>query len=204
MPKKDPRVDAYIAKSADFAKPILKRLRKLIHSACPEVVEKLKWSMPSFEYKGILCGFAAFKHHATFGFWKGDLMFSGDKFVQKRASEAMGHFGRLTKLSDLPSDKLLLSYIKEAMRLNDEGIKKAAKPQPKVKPVLVVPPELLAALKKNAKAKATFDAFSYSHKKEYTEWIGEAKQAETQVRRLATAIKWLSEGKSRNWKYERC
>ena len=204
MPKKDPRVDAYIAKSADFARPILNRLRKLVHSACPEVVETLKWSMPSFEYKGILCGFAAFTHHATFGFWKGDLMFAGDQGAQKRANEAMGHFGRLTKLSDLPGGKLLLGYIKEAMRLNDQGIKKAAKPRPKVKPKLVVPPILLAALKKNAKAKAAFDAFSYSHKKEYVEWITEAKQEATRASRLATTIEWLSEGKSRNWKYERC
>jgi uncharacterized protein YdeI (YjbR/CyaY-like superfamily) len=204
MPKKDPRIDAYIAKSADFAKPILIHLRKLIHAACPEVEETLKWSMPSFLYQGILCGFAAFKQHVTFGFWKGDLMFAGDKTAQQRANEAMGHFGRLTRREDLPGDKVLLSYIKEAIRLNDEGIKRAAKPRPTVKPKLVVPPSLLAALKKSAKAKATFDAFSYSHKKEYAEWISEAKQEETRARRLATAIEWLSKGKSRNWKYERC
>jgi len=204
MPKKDPRIDAYIAKSADFAKPILKHLRELIHSACPEVEETLKWSMPSFEYKGILCGFAAFKAHVTFGFWKGDLMFTGDAAAQKKANEAMGHFGRLTKLSELPSDKLLVSYIKEAKRLNDESIKKEKPPKPKVRAELVVPPVLVAALRKNAKAKATFDAFSYSHKKEYVEWISEAKQEETRARRLATAIEWLSEGKARHWKYERC
>ena len=204
MPKKDPRIDTYIAKSADFAKPILKHLRELIHSACPDVEETLKWSMPSFMHKGILCGFAAFKEHATFGFWKGDLMFGGDKEAQKRANEAMGHFGRLTKLSELPSDKLLVGYIKEAMRLNDEGIKKVKPPKPKVKQELVVPPVLVAALKKNARAKETFEDFSYSHRKEYVEWISEAKQEETRARRLATAIEWLSQGKSRNWKYERC
>jgi len=204
MPKKDQRIDVYIAKSADFAKPILKHLRALIHSACPEVEETLKWSMPSFMYQGILCGFAAFKEHATFGFWKGDLMFGGDAAARQRANEAMGHFGRLTKLGDLPPDKLLVSYIKEAMRLNDEGIKKEAKPKPKAKTELVVPSGLVAALKKNAKARATFDEFSNSHRKEYIEWISEAKQEETRARRLATAIEWLSEGKSRNWKYERC
>ena len=204
MPKKDQRVDAYIAKSADFAKPILKHLRELIHSACPAVEETLKWSMPSFMYKGILCGFAAFKEHATFGFWKGDLMFGDNQEARKCANEAMGHFGRLTKIGDLPSDKLLVSYLKEAMRLNDEGVKKEAKPQPKARAELVVPPVLTAALKKNAKARATFNEFSYSHRKEYIEWISEAKQEETRARRLATAIEWLSEGKSRNWKYERC
>jgi len=204
MPKKDQRVDAYIAKSAAFAKPILKHLRELIHSACPEVEETLKWSMPSFMYKGILCGFAAFKEHTTFGFWKGDLMFAGDKAAQKRSNEAMGHFGRLTKLSELPNDKLLMSYIKEAMRLNDKGITKEKSAKPKVQAKLLVPPVLIAALKKNAKAKATFEGFSYSHKKEYVEWISEAKQEETRARRLATAIEWLSEGKARNWKYERC
>jgi len=204
MAKKDPRVDAYITKSADFAQPILKHLRKLVHTACPEVEETLKWSMPSFMYKGILCGFASFKEHCTFGFWKGDLMFADDKEAQKRANEAMGHFGRMTRLADLPGDKLLLGYIKEAMRLNDEGVKKSPKPKLKVKPELIVPPVLVAALKKNTKAKAAFDAFSYSHKKEYAEWIGEAKQEDTRTRRLATTIAWLSEGKSRNWKYERC
>jgi uncharacterized protein YdeI (YjbR/CyaY-like superfamily) len=160
--------------------------------------------MPSFMYKGILCGFAAFKAHCTFGFWKGDLMFADDQATQKKANEAMGHFGRITRLDQLPSDKQLTSYIKEAMRLNDQGSKKEAKPKSTVKAPLVVPPVLVAALKKNAKARATFDDFSYSHRKEYVEWISEAKQEATQARRLATAIEWLSQGKSRNWKYERC
>jgi len=204
MSKKDPRVDVYIMKSAAFAQPILKHLRTLIHSACPEVIETLKWSMPSFGYKGMLCGFAAFTSHATFGFWKGDLMFASDKAAKQRANGAMGHFGRITRLEDLPRDKALLGYIREAMRLNDEGIRKEPKPRRKVVPKLDVPAILIAALKQNAKAKTAFEGFSYSHKKEYVEWITEAKQEETRARRLATTIEWLSEGKARNWKYERC
>ena len=204
MAKKDPRVDAYITKSADFAKPILKHLRKLVHSACPNVEETLKWSMPSFMYQGILCGFASFKEHCTFGFWKGDLMFAGDARAKKLADEAMGHFGRMTSLADLPTDKVLLGYIKEAMRLNEADIKRPTKPRSKAKQELIVPKDLIAALKQSPKARATFDAFSYSHKKEYAEWITEAKRDETRTRRLATAIEWLSEGKGRHWKYENC
>lgn len=204
MATRDPRVDAFIDEAADFAKPVLKHLRKLVHQACPDVEEMLKWNMPSFMYHGILCGMAAFKAHCVFGFWKTDLLFADDKAAQKRANEAMGSFGRITSLADLPSDKLLLSYIKEAMRLNENGIKKAAPPRSKAKKELVVPEILTAALKKNAKARAAFEGFSYSHKKEYVEWITEAKRDETRASRLATTIQWLEQGKPRNWKYMNC
>src|ERR1041384_2838617 len=161
MATKDPRIDAYIAKSADFAKPILTRLRKLVHDACPDVEETLKWSMPSFMHKGILCGMAAFKCHCTFGFWKHSLIFANDKAVKRLADEAMGQFGRITALSDLPRDEVLIDYIKEAVRLNDEGIKPPAKPKSKVKKELVVPDYFMAALKRNKKAMAAFESFSY-------------------------------------------
>jgi len=199
MPTLDPRVDAYIDKSADFAKPILTHVRQLIHEVCPDVKETLKWSMPAFEYKGILCGMAAFKEHATFGFWKHSLMGLGDS----AEATAMGSFGKLQSLKDLPSDAKVKKLIKEAMRLNDEGIK-IEKKVPKEKKELVVPAILLEALAKNAKAAETFDRLSYSHKKEYVQWISEAKTDATRDKRLATTIEWLTEGKARNWKYERC
>lgn len=199
MPKTDPRIDAYIEKSADFARPVLVHLRKLIHAACPDVTETLKWSMPSFEYKGILCGFAAFKAHCTFGFWKQSLMES-DAFPRNKT--AMGSFGRITSLKDLPSDKVMIGLIHQAMELNEKGVK--VKKPPAAKKDLVVPDDLNKALTKNKKARAQFDKFSYSHKKEYVEWITEAKTEPTRLKRLATTIEWLAEGKSRNWKYEKC
>src|SRR5690348_10828913 len=159
MPKKDPRVDAYIAKSADFAKPILKHLRQLVHTACPDVEETLKWSMPAFMHKGILCGIAAFKEHCTFGAWKHSLI-KTKLAAEDKNDEAMGQLGRIKSLSDLPPDKLLLAYIKEAVRLNEEGIKVERPKRPAVKKELVVPDYFSAALKKNKKALGTFENFS--------------------------------------------
>jgi uncharacterized protein YdeI (YjbR/CyaY-like superfamily) len=203
MGKKDPRIDAYIAKSADFAKPILTHLRELVHAACPEVEETMKWSFPNFIYKGMFCSMASFKAHCAFGFWKADLIFGTGKTGTDDEKGSMGHFGRLSSISDLPKDKELLALIKEAVRLNDAGISKA-RPRPKVKKELVVPDYFLRALKKNKKALAAFEAFSYSHKKEYIEWITEAKTEETRQRRIAQALEWMAEGKSRNWKYANC
>ena len=199
MGTRDPRIDAYIEKSADFAKPILIHLREVVHAACPEVQETLKWSSPSFEYKGLLCGMASFKQHCAFGFWKHELV-TGDT---GRATEAMGSFGRITSLRDLPSKKILTGYVKKAMELNEQGIK-APRAKPAPKGPLTVPQDLKAALKKNAKARATFEGLSPSHKREYVEWITEAKKDDTRQRRLATALEWMAEGKSRNWKYESC
>ncbi|MEW6156965.1 MAG: YdeI/OmpD-associated family protein [Verrucomicrobiota bacterium] len=201
MPKKDPRIDAYIAQSADFAKPILKHLRKLIHQGCPEVEETMKWSFPHFMYKGILCSMASFKQHCAFGFWKGALIFGDTPEGRKAADEAMGQFGRITALSDLPKDDVIIKYVKEAVRLNDAGVKLPGREKSKERKELVVPEVLKAALKENQKARTTFDEFSYSHKKEYVEWITEAKSEATRQRRLETAIQWMAEGKSRNWKY---
>jgi uncharacterized protein YdeI (YjbR/CyaY-like superfamily) len=202
MATRDKRVDAYIGKSAEFAQPILAHLRETVHAACPEVEETLKWSMPSFMYKGILCGMAAFKQHCTFGFWKDGLMFKDDAAKQK-SREAMGSYGRITSMKDLPPKKLIIAHIKEAMRLNDAGIKaKREKTVPK-KP-LPVPAYLKAELSKNKKAAATFDGFPPSARRDYIEWLADAKSDETRARRLASTIKWLAEGKRRNWKYERC
>jgi len=196
----DPRVDAYIDKSKDFAKPVLRHLRKLIHKACPDVIETIKWSMPSFEFKGILCGFAAFKEHCTFGFWKQSLM-ETDAFPKNKT--AMGSFGRITSLKDLPSDKIMIGLIHQALELNEKGVKVPKKPAAE-KTDLVIPNELTNVLSKNKKAKTVFDNFSYSQKKEYVEWISGAKTEPTRNKRLATTVEWLSEGKRLNWKYENC
>ena len=197
MGKRDLRVDAYISKAADFAKPILNQLREAVHASCPDVEEDMKWSFPHFLYKGMLCSMASFKEHAAFGFWKGSLIFDD----QARSGEAMGQLGRLTKPSDLPSKKVLAGYIKKAMALNDEGVKVARVPKRAAPKAVRVPEDLAAALKKNKKAHATFEGFSPSHKREYIEWITEAKTAGTRARRLETAVEWMGEGKSRNWKY---
>jgi uncharacterized protein YdeI (YjbR/CyaY-like superfamily) len=204
MAKKDPRVDACIANAANFAKPILRHIRKLVHTACPEVEETIKWQFPTFMYKGMLCGMAAFKNHCTFGFWKHELLFGRDGSAKRADEGGMGQFGRLTQLSDLPKDAVLLRYIKEAMRLNEEGVKVPLRSKPKVKKPLVVPAFFRAALKRNKKALVTFEGFSYSHKKEYVEWLTEAKTEETCNRRLATTLEWLAQGKARNWKYANC
>ena len=197
MGKRDARVDAYIARSAEFARPILSHLREIVHSACPDVEETLKWNAPHFMYRGMLAGMSAFKAHCAFGFWKGSLVTGGDGGLESRA---MGQFGRITSLDDLPATRLIAGYVKQAMKLNEEGIRaprsrKAPKPDPEM------PAELAAALRKNAKARATFEAFSPSHRREYVEWIAEAKGEETRQRRLASAIEWMAEGKARNWKY---
>lgn len=202
MPTTDPFVDAYIEKSKDFAKPILNHIRALVHETCPDVVETKKWSFPHFDYKGeMMCSMAAFKEHCAFGFWKQSLM--EDKAFPAEKT-AMGSFGRITSLKDLPSDKTFKKLIVDAMKLNDAGIKVAkAKPTGERKE-LVVPDILKAALKTNALAAETFENFPYSCKKEYIEWITEAKTEPTRDKRLATTIEWLSEGKRKNWKYEKC
>jgi uncharacterized protein YdeI (YjbR/CyaY-like superfamily) len=198
MGTRDPRVDAYIAKSADFAKPILTHIRDVVHAACPEVGETIKWSSPFFDYHGTMCQMAAFKEHVALGFWKGALVVgraSGDD------DRAAGQFGRITSIKDLPSKKELNAYIKKAMKLNEEGV--AVPKTKKAKPELPVPPELVAALAKNKKARTAFEAFPPSHRREYNEWIGEAKREETREARVTQAIEWIAEGKSRNWKYQR-
>ena len=197
MPKKDPRVDAYIAKAAAFAKPILNHIRGLVHDVCPDVQETLKWQMPHFEYKGVICGMAAFKQHCALIFWKRALIF-GESAIKNRA---LGQFGRITSLADLPGDKILTGYIKKAVKLNEAGIKNPTRAKSKTNKEVVVPDHFLAALKKNKKALATFENFSPSHKREYVKWVTEAKREETRAKRLKTTIELLAKGKPRNWKY---
>jgi uncharacterized protein YdeI (YjbR/CyaY-like superfamily) len=196
MEKRDPRVDAYIEKSAEFARPVLTYLRDLIHKTCPDVSETIKWGMPFFDYHGSMCHLAAFKQHCALGFWKGKLLFAGEN----KKADAMGHFGRLTGLKDLPPKATLADYIKQAMQLNLAGVK-APKPEKVAKPAPEVPADLLAALKKNKKAASTFEACSPSCKREYIDWLLEAKRDETRAKRLAQAVEWMAEGRQRHWKY---
>jgi uncharacterized protein YdeI (YjbR/CyaY-like superfamily) len=204
MGKKDPRVDAYIARSAEFARPILKHLRELVHAGCPEVEETLKWSAPHFMYKGMLAGMASFKGHCAFGFWKGSLLAERHPELAAPAEAGMGQFGRITGLADLPEDKLIIRYVKEAAALNDEGAKLPARTKkPKEDRQLEIPDDFMDALRRDKKALATFEGFSYTNKREYVEWVTEAKSEATRKRRLAQAVEWMAEGKVRNWKYVR-
>lgn len=197
MPKRNHAIDVYIEQGAAFAKPILSHLRELVHTACPDVEETVKWGAPHFERKGILCSMAAFKNHCAFRFWKAPILFANHPSLGPRAAEGMGPFRQITVLADLPDDKTLLGFIREAVRLNEGGVKLPARPKRRERQDLVVPEDLLAALKKNKKAKAAFDDFSYSHKKEYVEWITEAKREETRRQRVEKTIKRISNGEVR-------
>lgn len=204
MGKKDKRVDDYIKKAQPFAQPVLKHLRELIHKANPEVEETIKWGMPSFEYKGPFVGIASFKQHAVLGFWKHALLKDPKGYLQERSNkggEAMGNLGKITSLEDLPPDKIIMDFIKQAKKLNDEGVK--VEREKKTRPILEAPDYLIAALKRNKAAKVTFDAFSPSNKRDYIEWLTEAKTDATREKRLDQALEWMAEGKTRHWKYQK-
>jgi uncharacterized protein YdeI (YjbR/CyaY-like superfamily) len=198
MGKKDERVDAYIEKSADFAKPILRHVRQLMHKACPQVEETIKWRFPSYVYRGILCITPAFKHHCAVVFWHGSIR---DAINKGKAKDARGNLGRIGRLSDLPKDSVLTRAIKESVKLNEKGEKqKVIKP---VKRRVVIPAYFMENLKTNKKALAVFQGLGPSHQREYVEWVAEAKRKETRDKRLAAMLPMLTEGKTRNWKYER-
>jgi len=196
MGKRDPRIDSYIAQQKDFARPILTYLRSVVHEGCPDCEETLKWSSPTFVHHGLVCGFAAFKEHVTFGFWKHELVLG----PEASRDGASGSFGRLTSIKDLPPMRELIGFIKKAAQLNEAGVKTPRKRQGPKK-AIPMPGDLKAAFAKNKKAKATYDAFSPSHQREYLEWITEAKGEDTRKRRLDQAVEWIAEGKPRNWKY---
>ena len=191
-------MDAYIGKAQPFAQPILKSIRKAVHAGCPQVQETLKWGVPAFEYKGMLCGMAAFKQHVRFGFWKSSLLGlpGGD-------GSAMAQFGRVTSVDDLPSEKKFVALVKKAAKLNEEGVKAPRTARRASSKVVKVPDYVLDALKTDDSARDAFHGFSPSHRREYVEWISEAKQPATRDRRIRTMLEWLKEGKSRNWKYEK-
>jgi len=196
----DPRVDAYIAAKADFARPILEHLRAVVHAACPDVAETIKWGMPFFERAGRpLAHMAAFKQHCAFGFWQGSQVVGAG-----RRAEAMGQFGRIATLADLPPARELEALVERAVALIEGGTRPArARKTAGAKPAPEPPPDLTAAWRRNAAARRGYAALPPSHQREYVDWITEAKRAPTRARRVAQAIEWLAEGKSRNWKYER-
>jgi len=202
----DQRVDAYIEKAAPFAQPVLQHLRKLMHQACPRVTETMKWGMPFFMQQGIVLGhMAAFKQHCAFGFW-GPQMKKVLAKDGRDSSSAMGSLGRITDVKELPPDKMMLSYMRQAAELVESGERKKSIERP-AKPAnrkVNVPPELAGALKKNKVAAKAFADFSPSCKREYAEWVAEAKRPETKQNRIAQAVDWIAQGKSRNWKYEKC
>lgn len=199
MPKTDPRVDAYIARAGDFARPILTRIRKLIHAACPNVAETIKWSSPFYEHQGIVAATPSFKKHCALIFWKNKLLFK-DVPAKDNPTKKLR---RLTSMEDLPDDQTLTGYIKKAIELNEAGVKAPAKAKKK-KRALAVPNDFLTALKKRKRALAAFEQFSPSCKREYVEWIMDAKREETRTKRVKTAMEWIAQGKSRHWKYEKC
>ncbi|MEO7209721.1 MAG: YdeI/OmpD-associated family protein [Chitinophagaceae bacterium] len=200
MGKKNILVDEYIHKSADFAKPILEHFRSLVHTVCPQITETIKWGFPNFEYKGIVCSMAAFKNHCAISFRKAGLMKDPQKLLQIGEKNGMGNFDKITCTDMLPDKLILISYIKEAVELNENDIKIPLKIHKKT-PLTTIPDALKKALLENKKASATFANFSDANKKEYILWLNEAKTPQTFDKRLETTLEWLEEGKVRNWKY---
>ena len=203
MKHTDPRIDEYIANAPAFARPILEKLRKAFHAGAADIEETIKWGVPSFEKKGMVGGFAAFKKHVGYGFWKAEAMDDpAGLFGDARKKSPMSI--KVSDVKELPTQKVLAGYVRQAVKLNVDGVKAgpmAKRKKASKKPAPKTPADLAAALKKNKKAHATFQAFSPSHKREYIEWITEAKRQETRDKRLAQAIEWMADGKSRNWKY---
>ena len=194
----DPRVDTYIVSRADFARPVLTHLRRLVHTACPDAAETMKWSMPHFTHRGaIICSFAAFKAHCAFGIW------AGREIVGDAAAEgAMGQLGRIKSLADLPPDVDLISMVQARVADIDAGVKRTAPVQPRA--ALEAPDDLVAALDLVPAARATFDAFPPGKRRDYVEWVVEAKRPETRSKRIGEAVSWMADGKARHWKYENC
>ena len=201
MGERNQDVDRYIEAAADFARPILEKLRELAHQACPELEETIKWRVPHFEHRGILFGMAAFRHSVGLGFPKSGLMADPAGLFGK-GDEARGYAWKPRSLDDLPEDEVVIAYIREAARLNVAGVRKP-RPAAGSRPEPEVPADLATALAGHAAARETFENFSPSHRREYVEWITEAKREDTRARRLATTLEWLAEGKPRHWKYQK-
>lgn len=199
-----PAIDQYILKAKPFAQEILDHLRITVHQACPQVEEKMKWSMPFFDYKGkMLCHMGAFQHHCSFGFWKASIMKDPKKIFAQDGAKGMGQLGKITSLKDLPSASILKAYIKEAMRLNDEEIALPKTAKPKMQEAPAIPDYFLKLLKKEKPIHQNFLAMSAACQREYIQWITEAKTEATRIKRMDTALDWIAEGKKRNWKYEK-
>lgn len=198
--------DEYIAAAPEFAQPILEKLRKVVHKACPDVEETIKWSSPHFEHQGILAGMAAFKKHVSFAFWRGKELSDPDGLFEGVGRTNMCAL-KIEKVADLPPEGVLVRYLKEAIKLNEaaakapNGKEKPAGRKASAKRTVKAPPDLMAALRKKKRALATFEGFSYSNRKEYVEWVTEAKREATRAKRIEQAVAWMAEGKPRNWKY---
>lgn len=201
MGKKDPRITDYIKNAKAFAQPVLTHLRNLVHEVVPEIEEKVKWGMPAFDYKGTMCSMASFKEHCSFSFWKGSLMKDAELFKSNHREGGMGDLGKIKSMADLPNDKLMKKYLLEARKLNDMNLKVSRKQQSATEEP-AMHPEFEKQLKKNKAAFEFFKSAAPSCRKEYNNWINEAKRDNTRDTRIATAINWLEEGKGRNWKYE--
>ncbi|HWF14171.1 MAG TPA: YdeI/OmpD-associated family protein [Candidatus Acidoferrales bacterium] len=203
----NPKVDAYIAKVQPFAEPILNHLRELVHKGCPGVEESIKWGMPFFEHRGeILCCMAAFTKHCRFGFWGKEI-----RVVLREAKvtgmNSTGWFERITRADELPTDKRMIDWVRQAAVLIESGNHTspiAARNKKAKKPTVEMSKEFATALRKSKKAKVVFAAFSPSCKREYVDWIADAKRPETRDKRITTAIEWISQGKQRHWKYQNC
>ncbi len=210
MPNKSDRVDAYIENAAEFAQPILRKIRAAMHKASSELEENIKWGNPTFELNGIVAGMSAFKKHVNFGFWRGEEMEDPTGRFEQMGNSGVNNL-KLTDVSELPSQKVFVGMIRQAVKIQKEVVaaqgkkgteKKVSRPRRAAK-ALDMADDLRAALnmKKHAKAKKTFDEFSNSHRNEYIQWITEAKREATREKRLAQTLEWLAEGKPKNWKY---
>jgi uncharacterized protein YdeI (YjbR/CyaY-like superfamily) len=199
----DPRIDAYINKSAPFAQPILTHLRRLVHQTVPGIEESIKWSMPFFTYKGQMFGnIAAFKQHCSFGLFGGAMKaWFAEQGID---NDGMGSLGKITTLKDLPPSMVLTGYIRQAAAFIDDGAKTMTRPKKASRPAPETPAELAAALKKNKTAQKVWTNFSPSCQREYVDWITEAKREETKQKRITQAIEQIAEGKQHNWKYQNC
>jgi uncharacterized protein YdeI (YjbR/CyaY-like superfamily) len=199
----DARVDTYIENAPEFARPILVKLRELVHIACPEVAETIKWGAPAYEYKGILAIMASMKRHAVFNLWKGELIPEVKELYSEKFNTAMGTFGKITTVDDLPADDKIIGWIHVAMDLNERNVKLPQRSRAEPKPEADLPDDLVTALDQNEPARLTFERFPPSHRREYVEWIVEAKTDATRQKRLTQAVEWMAEGKHRNWKYDK-
>ncbi|MEX2608816.1 MAG: YdeI/OmpD-associated family protein [Gemmatimonadota bacterium] len=200
MATKNPRVDAYIAKAPAYARPILERVREIYHAASPELVEEIKWGVPYYSHHGLVGGMAAFKKHVSLGFWNASVMEDPEGIFEESGGGSSMCAVKVTSVDDLPSGKVLTAYIRASMALNEAG-EKPKQAAARKRPAPQVPGDLKAALEREPDALATFQGFPPSHKREYVEWITEAKRAATRERRIAQAVAWMAEGKPRNWKY---
>ena len=201
-------IDSYIEKAADFAKPILMKIREVVHKANPEITECIKWSFPNFEYQGqILCSMSAHKKHCSFGFWRGNEMEDPDNILQQIGKTAMGQLGQLTSIEDLPSVEILTKYLHQAIGLSAKIKVKSSSNSHNQSRKRISPPEIPdyfnEALEQSAEAKMNFEKFSNSCKREYVVWITEAKTEKTRMKRLSEALEMIKEGKQRNWKYQK-